>query len=459
MRRLLARLATLGAVSLGLAVSVGFAAPLSMSPEEARAFAWRSLQQNRPHITLQIADALNKRDPDSFEANLLRGEALRSLQQPKAAKGAALKAWSLAQTPEHRFDAAHLVAKSYFADGAKLRAQFWLRRAAQNAPDAQARRLAKRDFNFVRRSKPLATALSFSVFPSSNINNGSTNDALVIGGLPFRVPASGQPHSGTGFRLGMTTRYNKELNDTTLLRLGFSATGTTYQLSSASKALGSGKTGSDFSYAAVEVQAGLTLYPDSGQTPGFGATRFDLALGRSWYGGSPLSNYMRAGVGQDYNISKTARLRGSLELERQNRLDAAISSANIASFNLEMQHRFKNRARVGYGIYLRDTSSRSNLVESRVTGGHLTYTPPPLPVDVVPSFSLSAERTEYPRLRIAGVARADERARAAVSLLFPKVDYYGFAPTLNLSASKTNSTVPIYSTKDLRMNIGFKSTF
>ncbi|WP_069299665.1 surface lipoprotein assembly modifier [Neptunicoccus sediminis] len=459
MRRLLTRLVTLGTVSLGLAVSVGFAAPLSMSPQEARAFAWRSLQQDRPHIALQIAEALHTRDPDSYEASLLRGEALRQLRQTKAAKAAALKAWSAAETPEHRFNAAHLVAKTYFADGAKLRAQFWLRRAAQNAPDAQARRMAQRDFNVVRRSKLLSTALSFSVFPSSNINNGSTNDALVIGGLPFRVPASGQPHSGTGFRLGISTRYNKALNDRTLLRLGFSATGTTYKLSSESKALGSGKTGSDFAYAAVEVQAGVTLYPDSGESPGFGATRFDLALGRSWYGGSPLSNFLRVGAAQDYHLSKTARLRGTLELERQNRLDAAISSANIASFTLDMQHRFKNRARVGYGLYLRDTSSRSNLVESRVAGAQLSYSPPPLPVDVVPTFSLSAERTDYPRLNIGGVQRVDERARAAVSLLFPAVNYYGFAPTLNLSASRTNSTVPIYSTKDLRMNIGFKSTF
>ncbi|MDR6266300.1 surface lipoprotein assembly modifier [Roseobacter sp. N2S] len=459
MRHFFTKLATVAAVGLGLAVSVGFAAPLSLSPEEASVLAWTSLEKNRPHITLQIADALKDQDPNNFEAALLRGEALRTMRQSKAAKTAALEAWDLAQTQDHKFNAAHLVAKTYFADGAKMRAQFWLRRAAQNAPNEKARKLAKRDFNFVRRNKPVSTALSFSVFPSSNINNGSTNDELIIGGLPFRIPSSGQPHSGTGITLGITTNYRKSLNENTLLRLGFSATGTTYKLSKASKAIGSGKKGSDFAYAGLELQAGITLFPKAYKAPGWGPTRFDMALGRNWYGGSPLSNYARVSVGQDYNISKTTLVRARIGLERQNRLDSDSASANVASVNLDMRHGFKNRALVGYGVSARNTSSQSNVVESKVVGAHVSYTPPPLPIDVVPTFSLNLERTEYSNLNINGVQRSDERARATVSVLFPKINYYGFAPTVNVSASKTNSSIPIYSTRDLRMNLGFKSTF
>lgn len=459
MRHFFTKLATLGAVGLGLAVSVGFAAPLSLSPEEASALAWTSLEKNRPHITLQIADALKDQDPQSFEAALLRGEALRTMRQTKDAKKAALRAWDLAQTEDHKFNAAHLVAKTYFADGAKLRAQFWLRRAAQNAPNEKARTLAKRDFNFVRRNKPISTALSFSVFPSSNINNGSTNDELIIGGLPYRVPSSGQPHSGTGFTLGITTKYRKQLNTNTLMRLGFSATGTTYKLSNAAKSIGSGKMGSDFAYAGLELQAGITLYPSSFTAPGWGPTRFDMALGRNWYGGSPLSNYARVSVGQDYNLSKTTLAGARIGFERQNRLDSGNSSANIANLNFDMRHALKNRAQIGYGVSARNTSSQSNLVESKAVGAHVSYTPPPLPMDVVPTFSLNLERTDYPRSNIGGIHRIDERARATVSVLFPKINYYGFAPTVNVSASKTKSTAPIYSTQDLRMNLGFQSTF
>lgn len=443
----------------GFAVSASLADPTRLTPEQAREVAWRAMEANKPHITLQIADALAKRSPEDFEIAFLRAEALRKMGRGPDAAKAGKAAFGKANTQKEKFASAHGLAKTHFANGHKGRAQLWLRRAEHNAPTVTARRTAIRDFQKVRRSKPVSTRLDFAIFPTSNINNGSTNDEITINGLPFRVPTSGQPHSGTGLRFGFHTTYRKPVSDRTVLRFGVKGTTTQYRLSKKAKALGSGLKGSDFAYAAFEVQAGATIYRPEAQGLGFGATRFDTALGRSWYGGSSLSNFARVSVGQDYGLSKTAVLRGRVGVERQFRLDDKRSSATIKSFDLDMVHQLKDRARLSYGLTVRDTASDSNTVDSDAMSARVSYTAKPLPMGIVPSFSASLGQTEYSNLSVGGVVRKDTRASATVSVLFPKVSYYGFSPTFNVTASRKRSTIDIYSTKNLGMNIGFQSSF
>lgn len=447
------------AVGLGLAASVGFASPDSLTQEQARELAWRALQTNKPHVTLQLADQLIERQPEAFEPAYLRAEALRRMRRNDQAVAAAKVAFQKAVSRNHKYDAAHSVAKSHFANGSKGYAQMWLRRAEQNAPDEKARSRVVRDFQHVRRSKPMKTRLNFSIVPTSNINNGSTNDQIMINGIPFRVPSSGQPHSGTGITVGFHTTYRKPLKDGVTLRFGVKGTTTQYVLSKEAKALGSGLTGSDFAYAAFELQAGITRFNPKFKGTGFGATRFDVALGRSWYGGNSLSNYGRISVGQDYGFSPRALARAKVGIERQQRLDSGISSATIKSFDLDMIHRFKDKSRLTYGVTLRDTNSESNTVESDVIAARVSYTMAPMQMDITPTFSLNIDRTDYSRLSIGGVQRVDDRISASVSVFFPKVSYYGFAPTVNVTASQKSSTIDIYSNKTLSMNIGFQSAF
>jgi hypothetical protein len=124
-----------------------------------------------------------------------------------------------------------------------------------------------------------------------------------------------------------------------------------------------------------------------------------------------------------------------------------------------MIHRLKSAGRLSYGFTLRDTSSDNNSVESDVIAARISYTTKPLKMGVTPTFSLNLDRTEYSNLVIGDVTRVDKRASATVSVLFPKVSYYGFSPSVNVTASRKNSTVDIYSTKNLSMNLGFESSF
>ena len=61
--------------------------------------------------------------------------------------------------------AALAVAQALSSEGARTRAQLWLRRAMQVAPTKRQKALAVRDFRYVRLRNPWSTRLSFSVAP------------------------------------------------------------------------------------------------------------------------------------------------------------------------------------------------------------------------------------------------------------------------------------------------------
>ncbi|MBV1865862.1 MAG: hypothetical protein KUG74_15715, partial [Rhodobacteraceae bacterium] len=148
---------------------------IKLDGKQARRAAWRALHLGKPQVTLRIASALAQQTPDDFELIFLQAQALHALGHNTAAATAARHAYRSALNKGERFDAAHMVAKAHFAKGANTRAQFWLRRATQIAPNERAGQMTKRDFQFIRQNKPLATRAFFNAFPTSNINNGSVN--------------------------------------------------------------------------------------------------------------------------------------------------------------------------------------------------------------------------------------------------------------------------------------------
>jgi len=309
---------------------------IKLDAVQARAAAWRALQLGQPALALKIAATLAKNTTGDFELIFLQAQALLALGQHGAAVSAAKDAFQNANTQGENFDAAHLVAKGYFAKGRKTQAQFWLRRATQLAPDRRAASLSKRDFQFIRRTNPFSTRGFFSLFPTSNINNGSLTSAVWDGSKFLNTKPSDRPHSGTGLTLGLETTYRKALNKRTELRFGVFTLGTVYRLSSEAKALGSGKTAADFAFGTVEARFGLSRL--SAKKSG-GRFTFDAALGHSWYGGNPLSVHYRLDFSKEARIN--ARLSGKIGIgfNAQDRFDNANASSKSGKLSFELTQR------------------------------------------------------------------------------------------------------------------------
>lgn len=446
---------TLAGLIIGLC---GVAQAKTLNNTQARTAAWQALQAGKPALTLRIAKALRAKPAVDFELVFLQALALHDLGHETAATQAGNHAYRLAKTDGQRFDAAHLVAKAHFAAGRKGRAQFWLRRATQNAPDARAKSLTIRDFRFIRQNKPFSSRFFLSIFPSNNINNGSLNDTVMVNGLPFKVPASGLPHSGTGLTAGFETSYSKQVDHRTRLKFGVFALGTTYRLSAAARALGSGKTGADFAFATLEARFTLTRQAQSNNTARKAFT-LNAALGHSWYGGNPLSVHFRADMVQDFRLNSHFGADIGIGFNIQNRLDDPRASSKAVNLDLGISRRLPRGQRLRFGLTLHREPSQSSLVNNTALGANLRYTLPEMAWDIRPTLQLDYKHTDYRHSFIGGVQRKDAKLSAKLSLFFPKASYYGFAPTLNLGLSRNNSTSSINTTHDARVSFGFNSTF
>ena len=172
--------APLNAANAQTAVSV------DVTPDQLRIMAANSIVNGNPTQGYEMAQALLARDPNDVEALIIRARAARDLGKLTEALSTARKAWFGAQNASERFGASMVMAQTLSTNGAKTRAQLWLRRAAQNAPSEEFKQVAVRDFRYVQRTNPWSTELSFSASPSSNINNGSTRTTTRLFDLPFK---------------------------------------------------------------------------------------------------------------------------------------------------------------------------------------------------------------------------------------------------------------------------------
>jgi hypothetical protein len=74
-------------------------------------------------------------------------------------------------------------------------------------------------------------------------------------------------------------------------------------------------------------------------------------------------------------------------------------------------------------------------------------------------FGLGAAYRDYDVSRHTVNGRQDRRLFADVTATFINVDYYGFNPSLTVSASTTSSNIGLYDVDRLGLRLGIKSAF
>ncbi len=450
------RLLCTAILSVGIALlgDSASAAPIKLSPEQMRIAANTALQSGDPQAALTLAEALLQRDPNDLKALLLQARAARDLSRFETARTSARRAWSLSATREERYASALVMAQALSSGGHKTRAQLWLRRAAQNAPNAALKALAVRDFGYVRATNPLATHLRFSISPSSNINNGSKSDTLVIGGLAFDLSGDARALSGLEYRFGGDLTWRKRLGADQVLRLGASFDGRSYTLSGAAKAQAPDARAADYRFFDLEFSLGSSKLAPSGQK----ITDVDLVAGQNWYGGAALTRYLRASFGQRFKISPRTRLNYRLSAERQWRLDKEIHSASVLTLSGGGQQALGRGAQLGWTLGLRNTSSGSATIGHKAVFAGLRYLPRARLAGAKMEWSLDLEKRDYDK-RNFGILRQDRRLSAGLTLFFQDVEYFGFAPAITFSASRNSSNISLYENDGFSMNLGLRSAF
>ncbi|MBQ4826458.1 DUF560 domain-containing protein [Leisingera sp. HS039] len=433
------------------------------TPDQVREAAAVALKQGRNAQAYSFSEALLHRDPQDRLALLIKSRSARSLGEFRDARLSARQAWKLAESDSQKYAASMVMAQALSSGGQKTLAKFWLRRAVQHAPNRHLERVAIRDFRYVRAASPWLHRFSFSVAPESNINNGSSErssflnyaltEVLLGGPAEFQLGGSQRALSGIEYSFNSRSRFRFRETPTRAHDLTVAVDLRTYTLSSEAKAQAPDAKGSDFSYASYALgyaHKGLNFDRK-------GEYRLSGQAGQSWYGGDEYTRFIRLSAGQSYKLERQRRVNARLSTERQ--FGVMTSDQDTWRGDLSYSFRLGSGATLWSGLTLAQASAStaSNEFSEAGLSTQLTLAKPVLGATVL--FGLSARDRDYDVSRHSPDGRQDRKYSADVSLLFRDIDYYGFNPTLRLSASKNDSNIGLYESHRFGVNFGIQSAF
>jgi hypothetical protein len=394
-------------------------------------------------------------DSDSYSALLTQAVARISQGDWQAGARAARRAFAKATTPQDRVAAARLVASANFRAGRFGRAEWWLRRAFNNAKDSQSEAVLRQEYAAVRQKNPWTTKLSFSIAPNDNVNNGSASETILIWNLPFVLSADARALAGIETSASVDLKYRLSESQTQATRLGLQLYGRTYQLSAAASKAAPGVSGSDYAFAMAE----LSLTHDRKFAALSGPTSFGLSTGQFWYGGNPYIRYTRATIAQ--SLQFTPRTGASLQLayEEQTSILAGGVASYISTLGGGLTHQFANNDTAGVSLRATQTISPDITSENVATQLQLTYSFGKAVLWSKLSLNLSGEKRDYGFSIYDASGRHDLSLTAGINMVFFNASYFGFSPTLSLEMGRTRSNVSLYNRDSTAIRLGIQSTF
>ena len=426
-----------------------------LSPEDMRLAAVYASRNSDPRLALRLAKVLLERDPNDTVALLVQSRAARDLGEFELALSSAKKAWRTAKNDQNRYAAAASAAQALSSNGNRTRAQLWLRRAAQVAPDDRLKAIAIRDFRYVRSRNPLTTHIEFGVTPSSNVNGGSSSETLVVGGFPFKLNGDARALSGLEYNYGIQTQLQHQQSPTIRLNVGAELEGRTVRLSSKAKKQTVNLDASDLSYQAARFSFGATFFePTNGNS-----WNVQLATGKSWYGSEQLADFAQIDVEKTVVVDPKNRLRLGLLVDEQWRKDNSLNSSSSLTGSVGWSKRFKHGSKLELTVAARETQSDSDVIAHDAKIASVAYNVGKPLFGAYFGVSATYEKRDYGAPYFTEGDREDERFTFSANALFPEYHYYGFAPEIGVNARKTNSNSALYDTEEVGLEIGFRSVF
>ncbi|MEO5614531.1 MAG: hypothetical protein ABIR04_06360 [Cypionkella sp.] len=446
------------AVALGVLLAALPVAAEQLTPAQMRVYGFQLMASGDKIAAMNVADALLGRDPHDAAALFLKAQA--SSTGPESRQAARLS-YRATQDPETRFSAAMFIASSYAQDNRKGAAQLWLRKAADLATSPEAREVVRAQFDYVRSSNPLILQFDLSVRPSSNVNNGSTATSFRNPGIPWLPPEieiSGEQSALSGIEANYAADLTYRLPPTATTRTEVSLHFDQSLVWLSSKAQRIAPEADAKNYATATIEAGVTrLYRplDSKLTYRFGAF-----AGHDWAGGRDLANRLRFEFGGDLMLTDSLALHVATSGEKQTRLDASIRSSDVYSVTVAASKRLETGDLLQFSLSGRNTVTDSPGLENTAVAARMVWRKARPVAGMGLTLSASSELRDYPfspyNLRD---GRVDHRNLLAVTLDLNNVDYMGFSPSVTVTASDISSNVDLFTTREVGVNLGFKSNF
>ena len=443
-------------------------AEINMTLDQARNIGVAALEQGNPTLALQIGYGLLQADPNDAFAHYLIASAFRQQARPAAARRAAALAYRHAGTTPEKFQAAQLAARISVEEQRFTRAQVWLRRSLIHAPDPAFLPRIEEDYRRVRALDPLQLRFSFSIAPSSNVNNGSDSPYALIEGVPVIGIFDGlsQALSGVTAAADLALGYRLHRTQSSETRALARLYSSRVWLDNSSLALANSFPGADVSnedFAFSSAEAGLrhAVRPDG--MDGRGLISADLVAGRSWYGGSPYQRFGRLGLSGGLSLTPATTLSVGAEMERRSFETSANRPIESLALRGTLAHGLDNGDRISLSLSWRDSQSDTRNAVNTRTAAYLQYA---MAAPIGParlSFALGAATSDFPDYAVGFIVvpggRLDETVFGSVEMLFEAFDYAGFVPSMTVRAQKTRSNVSRFEASEIAVSFGVRSRF
>ncbi len=429
---------------------------LTLTPESMRGAAAILLDQGRPAEAADLADALLARNADDVAALIIRARVALAVQDFRGAIHLGERAYRHAESGDEHYAAARIVALGHAELGQDTRAQWWLRRAGNFAPNDAARQSVADDFRFLRQRNPLAISLQFGVSPSSNVNGGSASEVIILPGLPFEFVLDGEARalSGLQFEGGVNLTYRLRQEERSATFFDISAQGRTYVLSADAREMAPDARGSDYADLSATVSLTHRWLPEQARGP----WSITGTLGQTWYDDAPYLAFAQALVAKTTRFDAGRRLDISAFVEGQNRLqseDEFVALGGRARWTWITQTRDTASVNAGF----RDTLSELEDVafDGLSIGADYEFDQPIF--DIRLGLSADLEYRYFAQSAYSFDPREDWRGTLGLTIGLPRYTYYGFEPQVRFEATRTESNVALYDSQALRLNFGIRSTF
>lgn len=447
----------------GLVVAVGlltFATPLwaqsaVLSLAQTYTRAEQALSDGSPATTIDLANSILRQNPNDFQALFLLSLGYSETDQHDAAANAATQAYRAALNDEERLISARVAGAAYFATGQFTRAEWWLRRAANNVETDDEAQLVRQEFDAIRDANPLSARFGFSVAPSNNINGGSKEAFFTLGDIVFEFGPKSRALSGIEYSGYADLSYRLSRGENHITKAMVYLHGRTYSLSPSSQATVPDVSGSDYAYAVAE----LSLNHRQMLFDGLGPTGVSVSVGQIWQAGSPLWRYSEFSLSQNFSIGQNASALIRASIENRAALDSIQSDTTIYDLQGIYAVRLGNQdtLRLTLGYRFNDALDVSYTYSDISASVNYDLRRPILGTDL--SFEIGGGYKNYDEFLLSLDGRRDTYVTVGTTAVLERISYFGFSPMVTISATRTFSNVARYSMLEVQGSFGIQSNF
>ncbi len=357
-------------------------------------------------------------------------------RQGRAEEAEALMRKIIAERPDFgrvRLELASLLAEQ----GNRTGAGYHLRLLADSAEDPGSRQRLESVIDQINPQRPFTLNGFVSIAPSTNVNNGSSQETVRLGGLPFTIARQGRAQSGLGVRAGVIGAYTHQFDER-------------HSAYAAGSAVVSEYSGATFDTITGDLRFGLRR---QGLGNLLGA---ELILDRRYIALEPMDYGIGGRLFLRQPLAPKLLFSGELQfIDRSYDRDAASRSQT-----------FSGEARLDYSyaaarsVYLKAGGTDESVdqrAHNSFTGGHLEVgTFQALPFGIQAKAGLRRYEADFPGMN---QARSDQFIELRASFLKSDFSYRGFTPRLGLSYYRQKSNVALYDFDRLGADVTFTKEF